>query len=78
MKQLGNFLVASIFATGMVSALDEAVGNITDALRKRGFMNNSLIVFTTDVSGQFNVIIWADPEGGQGVRTPPPLELPDY
>ena len=21
---------------------------------------------------------WADPEGGQGVRTPPPPELPDY
>ena len=34
----------------MVSALDEAIGNITDALKKRGFMNNSLIVFTTDVS----------------------------
>ena len=34
----------------MVSALDEAVGNITDALRKRGYMNNSLIVFTSDVS----------------------------
>ena len=49
--------MAFIFATGMVSALDEAVGNITDALRKRGFMNNSLIVFTTDVSGQFNVVI---------------------
>ena len=57
MKQLRDFLVAFIFATGMVSALDEAVGNITDALRKRGFMNNSLIVFTTDVSGQFNVVI---------------------
>ena len=36
----------------MVSALDEAVGNITDALKKRGFMNNSLIVFTSDVSRQ--------------------------
>ena len=36
----------------MVSALDEAVGNITDALRKRGYMNNALIVFITDVSTQ--------------------------
>ena len=34
----------------MVSALDEAVGHITDALEKRGFMNNTLIVFTTDAS----------------------------
>lgn len=39
------------FSPGMVSALDEAVGNITDALRRRGFMNDTLIVFTTDVSG---------------------------
>ncbi|WAR29522.1 ARSB-like protein [Mya arenaria] len=36
---------------GMVSALDEAVGNITSALRDRGFMDNALIVFTTDNGG---------------------------
>ena len=42
--------VVVVFFSGMVSALDEAVGNITDALRKRGYMNNSLIVFTSDVS----------------------------
>ena len=35
---------------GMVSALDEAVGNITSVLKERGFLDNALIVFTTDVS----------------------------
>ncbi|KAK3596801.1 hypothetical protein CHS0354_036640 [Potamilus streckersoni] len=36
---------------GMVSALDEAVGNITTVLRERGFMDNLLLVFTTDNGG---------------------------
>ncbi|KAK3596802.1 hypothetical protein CHS0354_036641 [Potamilus streckersoni] len=36
---------------GMVSALDEAVGNITAVLRERGFMDNLLLVFTTDNGG---------------------------
>lgn len=40
----------------MVSALDEAVGNITDALRFRGFLQNALIVFTTDVSLVFVIV----------------------
>lgn len=34
----------------MVAALDLAIGNITDALYEGGFMDNALIIFTTDVS----------------------------
>lgn len=33
----------------MVVAMDETVGNITDALKQKGFMDNALLVFTTDV-----------------------------
>lgn len=36
---------------GMISALDEAVGNITEALRFRGYLKNAIIVFTTDNGG---------------------------
>lgn len=35
---------------GMVAILDEAIGNITGLLDTRGFMENILIIFTTDVS----------------------------
>ncbi|XP_060599619.1 arylsulfatase J-like [Ruditapes philippinarum] len=38
--------------SGMVSALDEAVGNITGALEANGFMDNAVIVFTTDNGGK--------------------------
>ncbi|KAL3843147.1 hypothetical protein ACJMK2_021099 [Sinanodonta woodiana] len=38
---------------GMVSAMDEAVGNITTVLRERGFMDNLLLVFTSDNGGNF-------------------------
>lgn len=34
----------------MVSALDEAIGNITDQLRESGLYDDTLIVFTADVS----------------------------
>ncbi|KAL4235780.1 hypothetical protein ACF0H5_004171 [Mactra antiquata] len=36
---------------GMVSALDEAIGNVTDTLRKNNMFDESLIIFTADNGG---------------------------
>ncbi|KAK7500422.1 hypothetical protein BaRGS_00008329 [Batillaria attramentaria] len=37
---------------GMVAMLDEAVGNITDLMETLGYMNNTLLVFTSDNGGR--------------------------
>lgn len=37
--------------SGMVSAMDEAVGNVTAALRERGMLDETVIFFTTDNGG---------------------------
>ena len=39
-----------VILVGMVSAMDEAIGNITEALKAQGMFENTLILFTADVS----------------------------
>lgn len=38
--------------SGMVTALDEAIGKVVDALKHHNFYDNSVIIFTTDNGGQ--------------------------
>lgn len=36
--------------TGMVTAMDSAIGNVVQALKKTDLYNDTLIIFTSDVS----------------------------
>ena len=48
------FLVVLIYTSACVSALDDAVGNVTKALQDKGMLENSIIVFSTDNGGAAN------------------------
>ncbi|XP_019643888.1 PREDICTED: arylsulfatase B-like [Branchiostoma belcheri] len=51
-KNVENTLVRTYAA--MVTAMDEAVGNVTDALRKTGLWNDTVLIFSTGKEGQFS------------------------
>ena len=42
---------------GVLYAMDEAVGNLTSALEANGLMDDTLIIFTSDVSGNGKCLI---------------------
>ena len=37
-------------SSGMIAAMDSAIGSITDLMETRGYLDNMLMIFTTDVS----------------------------
>lgn len=43
-----------LFVKGMVSALDDSVGQVVKVLNETGLMKNTVLVFTTDNGGPTN------------------------
>ena len=43
-------IVIFLLSSGMILAMDEAIGKIVDKLNKTGFLDNAVIVFSSDVS----------------------------
>ena len=43
--------MCAVIISAMVSAMDDAIGNVTATLHERGLLNNSVIIFSTDNGG---------------------------